>query len=286
MNFLEQPLSIVGHLQIDQENPDGTWSSVFSGYNKIMDYGRSMIPQLLAGVGGLKIAKIYYGEGRPLGNSETGSTTTNKWPANAISAGFLNPYPGQIFPRFVNVVDPNSSLQNIDSLEPDLYNQVEMSDGSVLAEWDDGGIKRMPAYLRFRTRLHRKIQFNTAFGNPETIISNTFYSYTLTSSGEVPTYNDAIDIIQNDDGLDLASTFPKGSYCWAVRFEAIMDRSSRAFINGIDRPTFTFNELAMVFEPFYNYSDQRLHGILAMRYIPNITKVDGLELRIRWSIIA
>jgi hypothetical protein len=282
MKLSEQPFCISGHLQIDQENPDGTWINVFSGRNKIMDYGRSMLPQLLAGIGGLKISKFYYGEGRPLGSDHSETTTETAWPANAVSAEFTNPYPSLQFPRFVNVADPNASLQNIDSLEPDLYNKLEMSDGSTLMEYDTD---RMPEYLRFRTRLHKKLQFNTAYGNPETVISSTFYSYTLTASGDVPTYNNAIDIIQNAESKDLAATYPKGSYCWAVRFEALMDRSNRAYINGQDRPSFTFNELAMVFEPFYNSSSDRLHGILAMRYIPDITKIDGLALRIRWSII-
>ena len=277
-----------GVITILQERPDGNGYDTLLGpvRNKILDYGRSTFPFLVAGRAGAdlnntyKVANVLYGDGRPVGKNENSGTEGFKYPANGTT--------GTIYPKFVNVESPNTDLTNIDALEADLFNKVNYyTVGSETLPIDPSPEVN---YLRFRTHLHNQLGFNTAFGDP-TLASMKEVSNRLIEDGnKIPTPTELI--AKQATGTDLASTYYKGSFEWIATFEAFMPQSCRALIDGAEQTTFTFNELMLRFSPQDENSalittniDSQIHTGIAMRYLPDITKIDGLGILIYWSLI-
>lgn len=279
---LKRPEYVRGFVEIFAEQSDGTMLRIFGKKNKILDYGRSMFRKVVAGDGGYKIENIYYGDGRPLGSAGSASD----WPANRQIIGSYNPFPSYDPPAFINVENPNGSLENIDFLEEDIMNKIKplaATDELPLYETDD--LTAMPAYLRFRTRLHNPILFNTSYGDPQSAASYSYSTEIEGATGTIPTASYMAETIQNTNEQDIAAAYPKGSFDWVVTFESLMPRNCRAFINGQNRPTFIFNEIALGFNPYVNDEDELFYSLIAMRYLPDITKVDGLAIMVRWSLI-
>jgi len=152
MNFSEkEKISVRGILEIFQEQEDGTFECVIGPVkNKILDYGRSIFPYLIAGEGGYSIGYIYYGDGRPIGSSGD----PEDWPANRTLIPTLTSPSTAYCPKFLNTSNPDTSLYNIDALEDDIMNKIAMYSGGTMFEAD--GLTPMPEYMRFRIRLHNQ----------------------------------------------------------------------------------------------------------------------------------
>jgi len=276
-----------GVVTILQERPDGIGYDTLLGpvKNKILDYGRSTFPFLVAGRAGAdlnntyKVANVLYGDGRPVGSLEDSVTPGFKYPANGTTS--------TTYPKFVNVESPNTKLTDIDALEADLFNKVNY--WTVGSETSPISPSPEVDYLRFRTYLHNQLGFNTAFGDPTTASVKEISNRLMDDGNAIPT---PAEIVTEQETKDLAATYYKGSFEWVVTFEAFMPQSCRAMIDGAEQTTFTFNELMLRFSPQDENSalitidtDSQIHTGIAMRYLPNITKIDGLGILIYWSLI-
>lgn len=278
----KKPEYVRGFVEIFQEQEDGQLLKIFGRQNKILDYGRSIFRKLVAGDGGYKIQNIYYGDGRPLGNT----AASGDWPANRQLIPGYDPFSTYAPPVFINVSDPNSSLEDIDFLEDDIMNKIKYygsTEAYGLYETDGND---MPAFLRFRTRLHNPILFNTSYGDPQTTTDYSYSTETEVTTGTIPTaVTELAAVTQNTEEQDISGVYPKGSFDWIVTFESVLGRNSRAYINGANRSSFIFNEVALGFNPYINDETDLFYSLIAMRYLPDITKVDGLAIIVRWSLI-
>lgn len=313
-----------GAVTITERNLKGEITNRWFLKNCIMDYGRCILPFVLAGANGLPanfpgrkvptISKIRYGFGRPLGAGAN---------ANTNNRG--------IDYKFKNIIDPDSALsQDIDALEIDSATSI----ASIYSDVSEGRPELIesipPYYLRLRSDLHKPYTFqlsDTSPFNPELIRGNVEFDarWVNTSrpadvqeyaSGYQKNYpmppQSAIgnsdymwmggNTVSTEDGIteDLQNNIPQfGEFEWAVTFTSELDASARVvetannaqFVDD-DGLTFEINEIGMFADfgkmDLFVTSTNRaypLNSMFSMRYIPSIIKKRNFSLSVQWTVL-
>jgi hypothetical protein len=321
---LSEKIGVRGEVKIEEFNADGKKTNEWLLKNCIMDYGRCILPLVLAGPSALPanfpgrtvpyVSKVKYGFGRPLGAGAT-ENTDNKG----------------ITEKFKNVVDPDGALSSdINVAETDAGSAICTVASDVLQGQEQSIQSVAPYYLRLRAGLHKPYTFqlseNSPF-NPELIRGNTEFDgrwvnpfrpielqeyasgyqknfplppQSVINNEEYYWYGGATPSSADDLVEDLKNNLPQfGEFEWSVTFKSFLDASARVvetvdnnqFVSD-DGLSFDINEIGL-FSDFtrtdnwvtLNNRSYPLNPMLAMRYTPTIRKKRLFSLQISWSII-
>jgi len=323
MDIYENKIVPQGIINIIERDEQGNITNTYQYKNAIMDYGRCILPFVLAGASGLPgnfpgrkvpvISKMKFGFGRPLGASSSQSTANRG-----------------IDYKFKNIIDPDSVLsQDINSLDIDSATSVVSVGSEIIAGRTEYIQSIPPYYIRLMSSLHKPFNFQLSElspYNPEIIRGNISFDsrwVNVSRSAGLQEYDKGYQkdyptppssAIGNSEYVwlggntttsaddvteDLESNVPQyGEMEWSVTFSSQLDASSRVvetrnnsqFVDD-DGLTFEINEIGLFadFAPNDNYITLNnrsvpLNPMFAMRYIPTIIKRRSYSLEIQWTI--